>query len=123
MIHDVYTLPEITFVGGITDSWMFELVTLGGAPFELFGGSGQLSVVNYSNKTGAPVLTLPCSVAENEDGFFNLLRVDTTSADTVELFGRYVYQLTLRDGNDETDVPGQGILIITKNIDPAYTLG
>ena len=39
--------------------------------------------------------------------------------ETVNLYGKYIYQITIQDMSGETEIPSQGILGITNNIDKA----
>ena len=47
----------------------------------------------------------------------NTLSVSLTNNDTKDLFGRYIYQITIESGNQVIEIPGQGVVYITRNID------
>lgn len=44
------------------------------------------------------------------------LFVSITPEDTVDLWGKYIYQISIKDANGVVEIPNQGILYITNNI-------
>ena len=50
----------------------------------------------------------------------NIAVVDIQPADTVDLYGRFVYQITISDVEGVTEIPGQGIIDIARNIHPEF---
>lgn len=119
MRSKVYDLPEILFVGGETHDLRFSLFTDTGKPFSVAGASATFSVVYSVNRTGTPVLSKPMTVIANDDGIENILTVTLLPLETVNLYGKYIYQITIQDMSGETEIPSQGILGITNNIDKA----
>ena len=60
-------------------------------------------------------------VLENGDGSaFNILSVDLTPKETYELSGKYIYQITIRDVNGNVEIPKQGLMYITNNINKSF---
>ena len=47
----------------------------------------------------------------------NVLTVTLESLESVNLFGKYIYQITIQDRDGEVEIPSQGIMYITNNID------
>ena len=47
----------------------------------------------------------------------NILTVTLESSESVNLFGKYIYQITIQDRAGEVEIPSQGIMYITNNID------
>jgi len=117
MIGKVYSLPEITFVGGETHDLRFHLRTDTGRVFNASGVRATFSVVYSVNRTGKPVLSKSMSVIADDDGIESVLAVTLLPSETVNLYGKYIYQITIQDTYGETDIPSQGILGITNNID------
>ena len=117
MIGKVYNLPEITFVGGETHDLRFHLFTDTGKIFNASGCKATFSVVYSVNRTGSPVLSKSMTVLADDDGIESILAVTLLPTDTVNLYGKYIYQITIQDMFGETDIPSQGILGITNNID------
>lgn len=54
---------------------------------------------------------------DEASGVHNILTVDLTKADTLNLFGKFAYQITIVDSTGATEIPQQGVLNIFKNID------
>ena len=119
MQSKVYDLPEILFVGGETHDLRFCLFTDTRKPFSASGATATFSVVYSVNRTGTPVLSKPMSIIANDDGVENILTVTLLPQETVNLYGKYIYQITIQEMSGETEIPSQGILGITNNIDKA----
>lgn len=117
MVSKVYNLPEITFVGGETHDLRFRLFTDTGKVFNASGVNATFSVVYSVNRTGTPVLSKQMTVLADDDGVESILAVTLLPTDTVNLYGKYIYQITIQDMSNEVDIPSQGILGITNNID------
>lgn len=113
----VYNLPEILFVGGETHDLLFHLFTQTGHVFNAAGVSATFSVVGSVNRTGEPILSKPMDVIADDDGIESILSVTLMPKETVDLFGKYIYQITIQDMSGETEIPSQGVLGITNNID------
>lgn len=123
MICDTYTLPKIDFVGGSTKKFLFRVYYSreNPEPFGLVGCEANFALIDYVNKNGEPIISKSMSVemdAQNE--FYNILSVQLTSADTVDLCGKFVYQITIKDIDNMADVPQQGVLYIHNNINKNY---
>lgn len=117
-VNDPYTLPSITFVGGETQNLSFHTYSYyGKKPFNLAGCTCNFSVVSFNNKNGVVIISKPMQIASGGDAEQdNVLQVTLTSQETVSLAGKYIYQITITDIDGESEIPNQGILFITKNI-------
>lgn len=90
-------------------------------PFNLFGGTAKFSIVNFLNKNSTPLVSKDMEIDMNdEDTHYNVLRVSLEPEDTVDLFGKFVYQITIRDIDGNIDIPHQGIINIHNNIDKPF---
>lgn len=123
MINPVYNLPELNFVGGESQILMFNLLTASGTSFDADGCEIGFAVVNYANKNGMPILSKTATKLDDKDGYSSIARIELTPADTVYMFGRYVYQITVYDIDGKTEIPGQGIINIIRNIHPDFITG
>lgn len=124
MLNKMYSLPELRFVGGSSEDLQFNLYynEEDPKPFNLFGGTANFTIISYVNKNGTPLVSKGMEIGINEDEtHYNVVRVSLTPADTVDLFGKFVYQITLKDVEGNTDIPFQGIMQIHNNIDKAFT--
>ncbi len=126
MINPIYNLPEINFVGGESQTLTFNLYSKQGAPFNISKCTLGFAIISYINKNGAPVLikqTPDIELRNNDDGIPHIAIVNLLPEETVNFQGRYVYQLTVIDPYGETEIPGQGIMNITRNIHQNFITG
>ena len=52
--------------------------------------------------------------------YSNVLTVSLPPSKTVDLFGKYIYQIIIRDIEGDVEIPKQGILYITNNINKNF---
>ena len=121
--YDPYTLPSVSFVGGSTQDFMFHAYFHSlNAPIDLSSCTADFSIINASNKNGI-CLSKPMTITEGdktESGVVsNYLYVRLEPADTVDLYGKYIYQITVRSVTGVVEIPDQGILYISNNINKA----
>jgi len=118
----IYNLPEISFVGGESRDFRFKLFTDSGKVFNASGATANFSVVNSLNRTGDPLISRTMNIIADEDEIMSTLSLTLLPAETVNLFGKYIYQITIEDMSGEMEIPSQGILRITNNIDKGIIL-
>lgn len=124
LIYKMYSLPEINFIGGSSEDLQFNLYSdeTNPEPFTLYGGKANFSIVNFINKNSTPVLSKQMEISLNDDQTsYNIVRVSLEPADTVDLSGKFVYQIILTDVDGNVDIPHQGIINIHTNINKTYT--
>lgn len=133
MINDIYALPDINFIGGCSFPFSFALFKdeLQTIPFDLDAGMSVLfSATHYTNRDYAsPAFMLKSedqdgsiTYQQSENGHSNILTVQIPFDITHNLFGKYIYQITLFSEDRQPEVLGQGIMNITRNIDSStYT--
>lgn len=116
--YSPYTLPTIDFVGGETQNFAFHVYFYKSSkPFSLSNCTANFSIVSFTNKAGVPILTKPMTFAFNDDVTVeNVLKITLDPLDTVDLTGKYIYQISIRDIDGDVEIPKQGILFITNNI-------
>lgn len=120
--YSPYILPTIDFVGGETQDLAFNVYFYKEKkPFSLTGCDCNFSIVSFTNKMGAPILSKPMTAIYNDEGSANnVLTVTLKPSDTVDLCGKYIYQIIIRDINGDAEIPKQGILYITNNINKSF---
>lgn len=118
MINNIYTMPQIDMLGGDCDSLLFTIKRPDGRPLDISTMTLKFSVINYSNQFGTPVLEFEKTgtpVFNDELKLKSDFKVDLKITDTIHLYGKYIYQISITDF--QGDVKSlQGIIIITKNI-------
>lgn len=120
--YSPYTLPTIDFVGGETQDLAFNVYFYKDKkPFSLTGCTCNFSIVSFTNKMGAPILSKEMKGIYNDEVTAdNVLTVTLTPTETVELFGKYIYQIIIRDIEGDVEIPKQGILYVTNNINKNF---
>ena len=125
-----YTLPAIDFVGGSSQDLIFHVYFYTTKnPFDLSDCTANFSIVEFTNRTGKVVLSKTMTIDSDGavysgDTYRNILRVALTPADTVNLSGKYIYQISIKEtSTGKTEVPNQGTMYITNNINKDYITG
>ena len=116
----IYTLPEISFVGGETLEFSFHLKNYKGEPFDASGSNINFAICNYSNKTGTPLLSYTPTLLADESGEASVVVLTIPKEDTATLAGKFIYQITIVDLSGNAEIPNQGIMNIAKNINQEY---
>lgn len=114
--QDPYTLPTIDFIGGSTQE--IECVVYahdGIRPFDLTGCTAFFSLINYVNKAGSPLLYKEMQIEVGSNNTFNSLRLQLSAVDTINLVGKYIYQISIHDSFGNVD-NRQGVMYINNNI-------
>ncbi len=120
--YSPYQLPTIDFVGGETQDLAISVYFYKNKkPYSLSGCTSSFSIVSLRNKTGVPILTKPMGVSFSNDGSINnVLTVTLEPSETVHLAGKYIYQIQIKDIDGDVEIPKQGLLYITNNIDKSF---
>lgn len=112
--YNIYNIPDISFVGGSQQEYIFhfyesDLVT----PVSI---SWVTQIIFSATKFGEPnnVLMSVNGTKINEPPY-NSIRIIILDADTLELYGKFVYQIVLSDSYSAVR-PIQGLLNIHKQI-------
>ncbi|MDD6837348.1 MAG: hypothetical protein PUF04_09390 [bacterium] len=114
----VFSLPELSFTGGSSQSIKVRLTTKSGDIFEAAGCTIFFSLIPYSHQYEQPILTKRATSSRGDDGFF-YAEMELTSAETVNFHDVYIYQFTVVSENNQIDPNHQGLLRINRNIDPS----
>ena len=123
MRHDVYSLPEVMFVAGQSNTLRWRLFTEQNVPFNADGCTGNFALVDYSDKySDEPLVSKPLSflISDDATGVKNIATVDLLPNDTLGLYGKYIYQITIKNIDGEVEIPNQGIFNIFHNINESF---
>ena len=122
MRSDIYTLPQITFVAGQSQTLRWRLLTQSKYPFNANDCTGNFAVVDYSDKYSDPLISKPLSfvVDDNKNEVKNIATVELLPTDTLGFSGKYIYQIIIKDIKGKTEIPNQGILLISHNINESF---
>lgn len=117
----LYTLPTICFVGGETQNLRFHMYRVKTeTPFNVSGCTASFAVAYYQYRLDGPILTKDMTIDETELEYGNVFAVDLEPSDTVDLSGKFIYQITVKDQDGEVEIPKQGILYVIDNIHKAF---
>lgn len=120
MLNPIYNFSKIDFVGGESRQIYFQIYTRTNKYYDASGCEIEFSIINYSNKNGEPEVIKKATIKNNLAGAPCIAEVDLLPEDTVHLYGRYIYQLSIRDEIGEVEIPGQGIIMIHRNIHQSF---
>lgn len=123
MQTNIYTLPEISFVGGETQEFVFNVTNRSGEALDVSGMSVDFSIGSYTNKTGTPLLSYTPTIRGEDGGAAAILVVNIPKADTAGMSGKFIYQITILDAQGRSEIPNQGIMNITRNINQSFVGG
>ena len=109
------TLPDWTFVGGETQEYEFILRSENGGYYDIPNATAYLAVAEFTNPRHI-VLQKEEAVASN--GTYNcVVKFALAPADTVNLYGKHIYQITIKTSDGTVTVPQRGRMYIFENID------
>lgn len=125
IVPNMYKLKPIDFVGGSTEGFVFNCFSdeKKKSPVDLKLCTANFSIISYVNKTGMPLISKTMQIRENERDMgyvHNILAVTLEPADTVNLCGKYIYQITIKDEKRDIEIPSQGICFIANNINKSF---
>lgn len=114
-----FQLPTLDFVGGSTQEFAFHTYFYGnGRPLSMTGCTAYFSVVSALNKTGQPLLSKTMRIMQSStDSTDNILAVELVPSDTINLSGKYIYQVTIKGKDGGIDIPAHGCMYVSSNID------
>ena len=123
-----YNLPTISFAAGESQTWFFDLSTQGGDTFDSANEyliEFALANHSYRNYDGVPELYFSSEEQSAngsyispvvEAGSSHQIKVKLMSLDTINLEGKYIYQVYMSDVDNNSEPIGQGFLYITHNL-------
>ena len=125
-----FELPTIRMIAGATEQWIFNLYTPQGHLFDAQECSAACAIMPFgaskSNSSAVARGISECRIVEGEatePGVKSALRVNFHPEDTLDLWGKFTYQITILSGKrtrwGQVDIPLHGILYIGKNIEPS----
>ena len=130
--YDPYTLGPIDFVAGTTIDVYCEVVDSDGLPYILDASNDVISfsVVRHNDRGDTASLAIPTktgssggiSVVKNAKNVYDTIKCTLTSAETKELNGKYIYQITIYDASAGIFDIRQGVMYVHRNIDKSILL-
>lgn len=115
------SLPDFEMVAGESKSFTIPLYTSSGYQIDASGMTARFAICDYVNSATEPYVSKPCSVIWLESSQVYVLHVTLDPAETINLCGKYWYQITAKDVSGSYGVL-RGHIIIHYNGDPASIL-
>ena len=115
-----FTLPEWEMVGGESQKRVFTLYNSKKQECDISGGSANFAVVDFANLSGTPYISKPVEITQSESGNYSVLSIELSPNETVNLFGKLVYQISIKDGSGNVAIPRHGIMYIIRNINKDF---
>lgn len=110
-----YTLDAIDFgIGGSTEPVRFYLRNQAGEVFDATGYTVYLAISKINNTTAIPEVSKTLTLLVDDDGKYSIAEYVPLVADTINLEGKYEYQLTIKDS--EVNDSQKGAIYIYKNV-------
>ena len=120
MKNTIYTLPQDRFVAGQTCRYVWKMYRESGHPFNANGCEGSFALIDYSHKDEDPILIKPVEFIVGDEGLVNIASLELEPKDTINLDGKYIYQLSIKDPEGNLEIPNQGLLYISNNIHKSF---
>ena len=115
-----YVLPEWRFVGGETQKRIFTIYkTDGSTVHNLPNASIELAVVDFIHPKANAILPKRFDIQSDDTGSYCNVVVVLDSSDTVNLSGKYIYQISIKDSTRDISI-SKGIMYISENIDKSF---
>jgi hypothetical protein len=118
--NEVLAFDTVTVEAGEAQTLNFVLRTKSGEPFNSATTTANFAVIDFLNRDSGILITKSVPTSVGDGGLRDLVVINLVYADTANLAGKYIYQLSLRDADGKTVVPGQGIFIVNKNANLAF---
>ena len=116
MCNSPGSLPTIEFIAGETQTLTYNVYS-GSISNPCTLSKAVFSITPCTNKFGNPPISKAMTVSKNE------ITVVLNSEDTINLSGKYLYQIAIKDTSGTIEIPKHGVLYIENNIDKSGTSG
>ena len=115
-----YSLPEWNFVGGETQKRTFTLYETGADErYNLEGATAEIVVVDFVNHRSAPSLRKEVVIQMDSEENYCEAVVVLSPGDTLNLFGKFIYQITIKDSVGNVAAL-KGVMRISENINKTF---
>lgn len=115
-----HTLPDWDFIGGETQKRTLVLYKGNGSKYDIPGASAHFAIAEFVNADSNPRVAKDLPISEDADGACCVVTILLSPTETVNLAGKYLYQITIKDASGNTSIPQKGIMHIGCNIDKSF---
>lgn len=114
-----YKLPDITIIGGETQSVVIKVQTESGTIIDATTLRSEFAIYPYGFENNSPLFSTQGGSYEDSEGKKVLFTIN--AKDTVSLSGKFLYQVSLVSEQQEVEIY-QGLLTIKNNISKEFVL-
>lgn len=97
------SLPTYSMVAGESKTFTIPIYNQAGKQIDATGMTARLAICDYINSSMSPFVIKECNVIPWGDGT-TALNVSLRPVDTINLCGKYIYQITGKDVDDDFGV-------------------
>ena len=116
LLNKSYRLPDYSMVAGETQNITILLYTTKNRQLDATGMYARFAVTDFINQDSEPILTKVCTIITPQDEYPAVLNCRLTPDDTIDLGGKYIYQITVMDIDDSVAIL-KGDMLIDRNCD------
>lgn len=121
MYKNNMALPEYSMTAGSTKEFYIPIYNPSGRRIDASGMTARYVIADFVNQNCRPYVVKDCSVVAQEGDTAASLFVTLDAEDTVNLYGKFIYQVTATAASGEIG-PMRGILNISPNNDKSAIL-
>lgn len=116
----LFTLNDIDIIGGDYREILIRINDIdSGEILDITNLSVNFALVSYVDRNGSPILSKNLEISPVDSSAFILTLLPN---DTVNLNGKYIYQISVKANDTKKVESFQGVMTIDKNINPtAFT--
>lgn len=118
LYDETMSLPTFYMTAGDSKSLTIPIYTRRGQQIDVAGMTARLIIADFVGVCEEPLVVKTCAAAAGTTNDFMVFSTKLEPADTVDLFGCYLYQVTAKDIGDDFGIM-RGKLYIYRNRDKA----
>lgn len=112
------TLPEYHMVAGETQILIVPVYSTTGRQIDATGMTAKFAITDFLFRDSNPIVTKDCTIVSGNSTSMRVLRVQLDPEDTIDIYGKYVYQFTATDDAGSIYAT-QGSIFVYSNADSA----
>lgn len=116
------TLPDYTMNAGEARTLTIPVYNSADKQIDMTDMAARFAISDPINQDSEPFVVKTCSIVASDQYDYTVLSVELDAADTINMCGQYVYQITIKDVDGRPGVL-KGILTIAANYDKGTSSG
>lgn len=112
------SLPDYSMNAGEAKKFTIPIYNYADQQIDMTDMTARFAISDPINQDSEPFVIKDCSVMLPDDSDYAVLSVELNSTDTIDLYGQYIYQVTIKDADGRPGIL-KGVLTIAANYDRA----